>query len=101
MKSFEYGTSKYWAYETLKSITGLTMLCKGLLAEAADIAKDKERERDEAIDDYENLRTMCRAVVDAEDEYDRHLSMLKDAQERERAQQNAEQNEETSDGENS
>ena len=94
MKSFEFGTVKYWAYETLKSITGLTMLCKGLLAEAADIAKDKERERGEAIDDYENLRTMCRAVVDAEDEYDRHLFMLKDAQERERAQQDAEPNEE-------
>lgn len=101
MKSFEYGTVKYWAYETLKSITGLTMLCKGLLAEAADIAKDKEREKDEAIDDYENLRTMCRAIVDAEDEYDRHLSMLKDAQERERAQQNAEQNEEPNGEENS
>ena len=101
MKSFEYGTVKYWAYETLKSITGLTMLCKGLLAEAADIAKDREREKDEAIDDYENLRTMCRAIVDAEDEYDRHLSMLKDAQERERAQQNAEQNEEPSGEENS
>lgn len=85
MKNFEYGTVKYWAYETLKSITGLTMMCKGLLAEAADIAKDKEREKDEAIDDYENLRTMCRAVVDAEDKYDRHLFMLKDAQERERA----------------
>lgn len=84
MKSFEYGTVKYWAYETLKSITGLTMMCKGLLAEAADIAKDKEREKDEAIDDYENLRTMCRAVVAAEDKYDRHLFMLKDAQERER-----------------
>lgn len=94
MKSFEFGTSKYWAYETLKSITGLTMLCKGLLAEAADIAKDKEREKDEVIDDYENLRTMCRAIVDAEDEYDRNRFMLKDAQERERAQQNAEQNEE-------
>lgn len=101
MKSFEFGTSKYWAYETLKSITGLTMLCKGLLAEAADIAKDREREKDEAIDDYKNLRTMCRAIVDAEDEYDRHLSMLKDAQERERAQQNAEQNEEPSGEENS
>ena len=101
MKSFEYGTVKYWAYETLKSITGLTMLCKGLLAEAADIAKDREREKDEAIDDYENLRTMCRAIVDAEDEYDRHLSMLKDAQERERAQQNAEQNEEPNGEENS
>ena len=101
MKSFEFGTVKYWAYETLKSITGLTMLCKGLLAEAADIAKDREREKDEAIDDYENLRTMCRAIVDAEDEYDRHLSMLKDAQERERAQQNAEQNEEPSGEENS
>lgn len=91
MKSFEYGTVKYWAYETLKSITGLTMLCKGLLSEAADIAKDKEREKDEAIDDYENLRTMCRAVVDAEDKYDRHLFMLKAAQERERVGEGDEQ----------
>ena len=84
MKSFEYGTSEYWANEVSKTGMRLSLMCKGLLTEAAEIVGNQELYDNEGFSHYRYLREMCRTVVDAEDEYDRHLSMLKDAQERER-----------------
>lgn len=94
MKNFEYGTSEYWSNEVSKTGMKLSLLCKGLLTEAAEIVGNKELYDSAEISHYRYLREMCRTVVDAEDEYDRHLSMRKDAQERERAQQDTEPNEE-------
>lgn len=94
MKNFEFGTSEYWSNEAEKARAKLSIMCKGFLCEASEIINNSERYNRENNSAYVNICAMCEAIMDAEDEYDRYRSMLKDAQERERAQQNAEQNEE-------
>lgn len=71
MKSFEYGTSEYWANEVSKTGMRLSLLCKGLLTEAAEIVGNKELYDSAEISHYRYLREMCRTVVDAENEYDK------------------------------
>ena len=75
MKNFEYGTPEYWNNEIQKSLTALTLLCKGLIVEVADIARSDVRENEEACDDYSIVRAMCRAVVDADAVYENSLAM--------------------------
>lgn len=71
MKSFEYGTSEYWANEVSKTGMRLSLMCKGLLTEAAEIVGNKELYDSAEISHYRYLREMCRTVVDAENEYDK------------------------------
>ena len=71
MKSFEYGTSEYLSNEVSKTGMRLSLLCKGLLTEAAEIVGNKELYDSAEISHYRYLREMCRTVVDAENEYDK------------------------------
>ena len=71
MKSFEYGTSEYWSNEVSKTGMRLSLLCKALLTEAAEIVGNKELYDSAEISHYRYLREMCRTVVDAENEYDK------------------------------